>query len=140
MYNGTVVWVCDTIESESRTMEKMDKNSETTGHGAKVIAESVRMSRRRLLKAGAAAAPVVITLQSGTAWAQSMSCADRVVFPVVNDENREELRKLLNSVGAGGVDVEGFMSQRYIAESGPIHDAQMAYLQAEVASCWSSVM
>jgi len=49
-------------------------------------AEATNDLRRKLLKAGAAAVPAIVSLQSGTAWALS-SCASRIDRPSVSDIN-----------------------------------------------------
>lgn len=50
------------------------ESHEARGEGAVEARRAADMLRRRLLKTGAAAVPVIISLQSGTAWAIS-SCA-----------------------------------------------------------------
>ena len=74
---------------------QMDQQNETAGMNE----AETRSARRRFLKAGAAVVPVVITLQSGTAWAQSLTCAEKQEFPKVNKYNYNQLYWLLRKSG-----------------------------------------
>lgn len=113
-------------------MKKHHTDEKDLGIAAK--AASAMLSRRRLLKAGAATAPVVLTLQSGTAWAQSLTCVDKQVFPVLNEGNEEALQQLLASYGADPNLIYDFNQPGYNGSEG-----HMIYLQAEAASCYASI-
>jgi hypothetical protein len=56
-------------------VDKVAQNGNNTENGGRGVD---RQSRRRLLKAGAFAVPVVITVKSSAAWAASLSCTDKM--------------------------------------------------------------
>ena len=63
---------------------------ETTRNGGRPISpeEAKRALRRRILKAGAIGAPLVITLRSNSGWAASMTCLQNLKVPEnINTQN-----------------------------------------------------
>jgi hypothetical protein len=58
--------------------QESQENREDGGAEARLAAD---LLRRRLLKTGVAAVPVIISLQSGTAWAVSSVCASNINRP-----------------------------------------------------------
>lgn len=52
------------------------------GNGVEVSPEDAKRAlRRRILKAGAIGAPLIVTLQSNSAWAASMTCIQHLKVP-----------------------------------------------------------
>ena len=124
--------------------------------------ESADRLRRQLVKAGAAAVPTIISLQSGTAWAIS-SCASRGVneptsaqvsaeFGLSSDPpsaSQQGNRNLVTSVtgipdsGAGSIDtiVSGATNTNAgnpFPEMGSVEDSDVIYLLVTNGSCWTS--
>lgn len=121
-------------EKKNPAEDAIDENSTS-------IAEATKLSRRNLLKIGAASAPVVISLQSGSAWAQSISCAERVIFPVANPDNEASLIEILQKEGGlNKNEAEAQVSVHFTRQAyEPGNLGHQAFLKAEVTSCWSSL-
>lgn len=120
---------------------------------------SANRLRRHILKAGAAAVPTIISLQSGTAWALS-SCASRgETLPTVGDMNttfgnpnaatqdQTDARDRVTSLTGGVIDdadissiVTGFSPSGVgnYPEGMSVNDGDVIYLAATNSSCWTS--
>lgn len=99
-------------------------------------------TRRKLLKAGIAGAPVLITLRSGTAWAVS-SCIDRIEAPI----SKEQANGVIDAGTANIQQYMGAPTQQQIDlvksyELGPWPlngtEKELYYLTAYSPSCYTS--
>lgn len=116
-------------------MDKTQKEVSVTGD----VARERMLSRRRILRTGALVAPAIITLQSGAAWAESMSCEEQIIFPLYTDGDQGVLKKLLrDQLGLSGPEanemVKDFDDPYYNGS-----EAHNAFLQVEAASCFASI-
>ncbi len=117
--------------------------------------EATNALRRKLLKGGGAALPVMISLQSGTAWAIS-SCASEISRPSngnmtstfgpsnnPNDNNRDLVESI---TGISRSDIDDAIDDDFSAaggdypESAPddIQQAEVMHLFVTNGSCWVS--
>ncbi len=115
-----------------------ENQMEQQNSGAKVTEGETRSARRRFLKAGAAVVPVVITLQSGTAWAQSLTCAEKQEFPMVDRYNYHDLYKLLRQSGKSKYQSK-YLIRYFNSEEYNGSEAHHIYLKYHAYSCWSSL-
>ncbi len=98
-------------------------------------------TRRKLLKAGLASAPVIVTMRSGTAWAVS-ACVDAIPIPSKETANtalndgREIIKTL---IGATDSDIDSEIEGGSIVwTSGPESTKDFYYLAATAPSCYQS--
>ena len=69
---------------------KTDLSPETTEEAGSTVSkeDAKRALRRRILKAGAIGAPLVITLRSNSGWAASVTCLQTLKVPEnINNQN-----------------------------------------------------
>lgn len=99
--------------------------------------EALRHSRRRMLKAGAIIAPAVVTLKGNPAWAMSVLCTNKLVFPVKNKKNKHFLKYLLKEAGVHDPlwEVNNFYSKKWNGSK-----AHKVWVKKKAVSCFNSVL
>ena len=99
--------------------------------------EALRQSRRRMLKAGAVIAPAVVTLKGNPAWAMSVLCTNKLVFPVKNKKNKHFLKHLLKKAGVHDPlwEINNFYSKKWNGSK-----AHKVWVKKKAVSCFNSVL
>lgn len=98
-------------------------------------------TRRKLLKAGIAGAPVIITLRSGTAWAVS-SCVDRISQPGEGEANARigaAVTEIQTQIpGSTPESIQGVIDGSVVIWDPPQTEKDIYYLAAYSPSCYTS--
>lgn len=98
-------------------------------------------TRRKLLKAGIAGAPVIITLRSGTAWAVS-SCVDRISQPSEGEANARigaAVTEIQTQIpGSTPESIQGVIDGSIVIWDPPQTEKDIYYLASYAPSCYTS--
>lgn len=103
--------------------------------------EAHAATRRKLLKAGIAGAPVIITLRSGTAWAVS-SCIDRLDAPYSKEHANQVIdagsTNIAQYLGAPSEEQLNYVKSMDLGAWPPEGEKELYYLAAYAPSCYQS--